>query len=519
MATEESEEVISLLRSIDQEKNVKVNDARDGDDKEKKSKPAVVNMLAINNMKGVYYANTEKAAYYKVELNGNDEVIRTDSSEFKNWLIYLYARSGYGNGMLSDADIRTAINSLNATAFFRGKHTEVHLRIAEIGDKIYLDLCNEKRQVLEITKEGVDLLDESPIIFRRPMDLDKLPIPIMENAQDYMRLMKYLNFGHLEDFNMIVAYLLSTFRPSIPKPLLCLSGEAGSGKSVNTRVIRKFIDPAKEKDLLKKEINSEEITLAASSQYLLAFDNLSGISKEGSDILCVVSTGGVTTQRKLYTNSEEVIVNLKKTVILNGIDEIAKRQDLVSRTIFVETPVLTDAQKKTEREIWLEFEKDYPYIFGALLMALVEGLKNEGRDKTKYPRLQDFGKFIGGCTETLGWEDGYWQTIYLNNQDKGIEKNIDSDPFASALVEMMEEFREQHLYFWKGTASDLLDKLGRKVSLEIIRSTAWPKSNVVKPRLKRISPSLRARGITWDDKERDKKNRYITIYIESDGKG
>ena len=56
----------------------------------------------------------------------------------------------------------------------------------------------------------------------------------------------------------------------------------------------------------------KELPLAAANQYLLAFDNLSGISKEGSDLLCVVSTGGVMTARKLYTNSEEEIVDLKK---------------------------------------------------------------------------------------------------------------------------------------------------------------------------------------------------------------
>lgn len=131
-----------------------------------------------------------------------------------------------------------------------------------------------------------ELLDESPVLFRRTDDMAEIPIPIFEDKRDYMRLGKYLNFDKLEDLNMIVAFILASFRPNMPKPILNLTGEAGSGKSMNTRLTRKFVDPAKQKALLKKEIDMKELPLAAANQYLMAFDNLSGISKEGSDLLC-----------------------------------------------------------------------------------------------------------------------------------------------------------------------------------------------------------------------------------------
>lgn len=257
-----------------------------------------------------------------------------------------------------------------------------------------------------------------------------------------------------------------------------------------------------------------ELPLAANSQYLLAFDNLSGISKEGSDLLCVVSTGGVMTARKLYTDSEEIIVDLKKTVILNGIDEITKRQDLVSRTIFIETPKLNSENKKTESEIWEGFYKDYPYIFGALVNAVSVGLRNKGKDRTAYERMQDFGRFVGDCAEGLGWEKGYWQQIYSNNQQDGIEQSIYSDPFATSLVEMMEQLKRVNLTTWEGTATDLLARLAEGLPVdETTYNRAWPKNNQVKSRLRRIAPLLNNKGITWEDKKSN-GNKLILLTIE-----
>lgn len=508
----EDEEIVSLLQSVDSKKKEMnpVMGSEDSGGRVAKAKKA--KMLVMNNVKDLYYTSSN-TVYAKIEIDGHHEIVRTDSKLFKNWLIFLFERTE--NSMLADSDIRTTISSIESIAFFRGKHRDVYLRIAETEGKIYLDLCNDKRQVLEIGADGFKVLDESPVLFRRTDDMAEIPIPIFENKPDYMRLGKYLNFDRLEDLNMIVAFILSSFRVNMPKPILNLTGEAGSGKSTNTRIIRKFVDPAKQKNLLKKEIDMKELPLAAANQYLLAFDNLSGITKEGSDLLCVVSTGGVMTARRLYTNSEEEIVDLKRAVILNGIDEISKRQDLVSRTIFIDTPKLREHEKKTEDEIWESFEKDYPYILGSLVNAISCGLRNKGADASSYPRMMDFGRFIADCSPSLDWEEGYWQTIYNDNQKIGVEQSIESDPFAAALVEMMEELAKDKIYMWQGTASELLKALAEHLSHEdTIYNAGWPKYNQVKGRLRRISPSIATRGILWENRKSNGK-RLIEIFIKT----
>ncbi|WP_214888658.1 hypothetical protein [Carnobacterium sp. ISL-102] len=511
----ENEEMVSLLKKVDTEiESIKeVTGSEDSGGRVAKAKKA--KMLALNNIKAFYYTS-ENLAYVKIDLGKYSEIVRTDSKTFKHWLIYLFERTE--NTVLSDGDIKTAISSIDSVAFFRGFRVDIYLRIAEKDNSIYIDLCNEKRQTLEINADGFKILDESPVLFRRMDDMDEIPIPILENTNDYMKLGNYLNFDKMEDFNMTVAFLLASFRPSMPKPLINFTGEAGTGKSMNTRLIRKFIDPAKQKDLLKKEINMNEIPLAATSQYLMAFDNLSGISKEGSDLLCIVSTGGVMTTRRLYTNSDEIIVDLKKVVILNGIDEISKRQDLVSRTIFIETPRLKSEEKKTEYEIWSAFKKDYPYILGSLVNAVSTGLRNKGKDTSSYSRMIDFGRFIAESSEALNWEDDYWQTIYSDNQVAGVEQSINSDPFALAVVEMMEQLATDKLTSWRGTSSELLKKLADNLpSEDTIYNRAWPKYNQVKGRLRRIAPLMATKGIEWSEARSNGKHLLVLTTKEMAG--
>jgi len=466
--------------------------------------------IAIQNAERFFYTS-ENQAYVKIDIFGNSEIVSTLSNVFGYWLTNKF-EAVYG-GVLSKDDIRKTIQSIDSTAYFKGYRREIYVRIAEVDGAIYIDLCNDKREVLKITADGFEVIDDSPILFRRTQDMEEIPKPIYRNADDYKLLNKYINTANEDDFNMIIAYLLGAFRSRMPKPILNLIGEAGTGKSMNTRLIRKFIDPAKQKDLLKKEINEVELPTASDSQYLLAFDNLSGITAKGSDLLCVVSTGGAMTKRKLYTDKDEIIIDLKKTVILNGIDDISKKQDLVSRTIFIETPPLQASKKKTETEIWSEFEKDYPYILGSLVHAVSTGLKNKGNDQSSYPRMIDFGRFIQDCSEALDWGKDYWKATYVRNQTTGVEQSIESDPFASSLVIMLEDLASKGLYMWRGTATELLETLSDSLPHdETTYNKAWPKSNQVKPRLRRIAPAIKEKGIEWST-ERSNGRNLITVEI------
>ena len=115
--------------------------------------------------------------------------------------------------------------------------------------------------------------------------------------------------------------------------------------------------------------------IAANNGYLLAFDNLSGLPDWLSDALCRLATGGSFAVRQLYTDDEEVLFEASRPILLNGIEEVISRPDLGDRAIFLTLAPIAEADRRSEAELWREFEIARPRILGALLDAVVHGLR------------------------------------------------------------------------------------------------------------------------------------------------
>src|SRR5262249_49798300 len=156
-----------------------------------------------------------------------------------------------------------------------------------------------------------------------------------------------------------------------------ISGEQGSAKTVLSKLLRALVDPneAPVRALPREE---RELMIAANNGHLLAFDNLSGLPTWLSDALCRLASGGSFTVRQLYTNDEEVLFKAARPTLLNGIEEVIGRADLADRAIFLTLMPIEEEQRRSEAELWREFELARPTIVGALLDAAVHGLRTVG---------------------------------------------------------------------------------------------------------------------------------------------
>ena len=98
---------------------------------------------------------------------------------------------------------------------------------------------------------------------------------------------------------------LATLRARGPYPLLAISGEQGSAKTVMSKILKALIDPsaAPVRALPREE---REPMIAANNGYLLAFDKLSGLPAWLSDTLSRLASGGSFAVRQLYTEGDEV---------------------------------------------------------------------------------------------------------------------------------------------------------------------------------------------------------------------
>jgi hypothetical protein len=235
-----------------------------------------------------------------------------------------------------------------------------------------------------------------------------------------------------------------------------------------------------------------ELSIAANNGHLLAFDNLSVLPTWLSDALCRLASGGSFALRRLYTDDEEVLFEAARPILLNGIEDVINRADLADRAIFLTLAPIAEEQRRSEAELWREFEHARPAILGALLDALAEGLRELPRARLqRLPRMADFALWATAC-ETALWPAGCFARTYEANRKAAVVDAIDADPVAACVREIMAERST-----WTGSAADLL-RAGADLAADgvLSRGSGWPQNpRALAGRLRRAQTPLRAIGI------------------------
>lgn len=446
-------------------------------------------MIFVHDEQGEGYARIKNSNHY--------ELWPIRSRTMSLVLTDRYMRA-FDDKVPSKNSLEEATSALEAKAVLRGDKVKIHTRIAETDEGIYIDLCNDDWEVVEIKKDGWRVISKPPVYFKRSDIMQPLPTPSKDGDVDDLK--PFINFDNETDYKLIISWLLSTLKENNPFPILTIQGEQGSAKSTTTKVLRALIDPS---SLPLRALPKDEQTLAisANNTWVLAYDNLSGLTTQMSDSLCKMSTGGGLSVRELYTTGEEAVFNIMRPSILNGIDDIAQRPDLLDRSIVINLPSISESDRKDERTFWKQFNEKHSSILGGLCDVVVGGL-NELPQTTleKYPRMADFALWITACEHHLGWYQGEFIDIYNKNRGKAIDQGIESDPFASAVIEIMKRTDE-----WVGNASQLLGEASKYTDARTERSSAWPTSRSVRNRLRRINPSLKKKGIDYEPYENKMK--------------
>jgi hypothetical protein len=424
-------------------------------------------------------------AFADLVIESHRETWPIRSKRFRSWLRRCYYRET-GTAPKGSA-IASALDLLEARAQFDAPERAVNARVAEHAGRLYLDLADEHWRAVVIGPEGWRVIGCPPVRFRRSPGM--LPLPVPERGGSIEALHSYLNLSNRDDFVLVVAWLLAALRPCGPYPLLAISGEQGSAKTVLSKLLRALVDPneAPVRALPREE---RELMIAANNGHLLAFDNLSGIPAWLSDALCRLASGGSFAVRQLYTDDEEVLFKAARPTLLNGIEDVIGRADLADRAIFLSLAPITEERRRCETKLWREFELARPAIVGALLDAAAHGLRTVSSvELTRLPRMADFAVWAMAC-ETALWPTRTFARAYAANRKAAVESIIDADPIAAFVRELMSSRSS-----WTGSAADLL-----RASLErtgqISNGTAWLKNpRALAGHLRRTQTFLRALGI------------------------
>lgn len=445
-----------------------------------------------------------KTAYGNVTIGSHRETYPVRSRQFKHYLIKLYYEAL--ESAPSSESVNAAINVIEAKAIFNGLQHPVYIRTAEFEGKIYIDLCLPDWRVVEIDALGWRLVDNPPVYFRRPSGMLPLPLPV--HGGDINDLRKFLNVSDEADFVLSVSWILAALRPSGPYPLMVISGEQGSAKSTYASLMRKMTDPnTAALRTLPREIR--DLYIAANNGYVLAFDNLSYLSPWISDAFCRLSTGGGFATRQLHTDSDEVLFNSMRPIILNGIDDMVNRPDLADRSILLTLEPIPENKRRTEKEIMTEFEQALPGIMGALFSAISHGLRTLPKTRLDtLPRMADFALWSKACEEFF-WPENTFMDAYQDNYAATVETVLQANDVATAVINLL-DFHAT----WTGTADQLLAACEEEVSDTIKKSKPWPKSpRAMSSQLRRSATFLRKTGLVIEMTRNNDRNRTRLITI------
>jgi hypothetical protein len=451
------------------------------------------------------FHSPDSTAYADIEVNGHRETWRIRSIGFRRWLARKYYEKT--EGAPNQESINSALNVIEAEAFFDGPEMDVHVRVAGQDGKIYIDLVDDEWRAVEIDPEGWRIVTEPPVRFRRSAGMQSLPEPTRGGTVEMLR--PFLNLKNPSEFVLVICWILGGLRDKGPYLIIVISGEQGSGKSNFCAILRKLLDP-NSSPLRALSREDRDLFITATNGHLLTFDNVSKLSPWISDTLCRIATGGGFAVRQLYADQDEVLFEVTRPIILNSIEDIVTRPDLADRAIFLTLEQIPEESRKSEETLWAEFEKVRPKILGALLDAVSTGLKRIPEIKLDaHPRMADFARWAIAC-ETAIWPEGTFWAAYTGNQAQAVDNVIEASLVASAIRSMMSTCTE-----WIGTATELLKALGDLAGQEVTKTKSWPKApTALSGHVRRAADSLRKIGI--DIKfEREGRGRTRNIHISS----
>ncbi|HEY9678867.1 MAG TPA: hypothetical protein V6C76_12735 [Drouetiella sp.] len=449
------------------------------------------------------FHSADNTAYATISDETGIKTLEVNKGPFADWLNYQFFR--LTGKAIKKAALEETIGVLNAKAKFLGKQIEVYTRVAPYEDGVEIVHDLHSGSVVVVTSAQVSTKSRATSKFvKYPSNVSQVSPVASDKSMLLPLLRKYINATE-QDLTLIVVWLLASFRTNVPCPLLLVQGEQGSAKSTLGKVLKSLLDPAKP-DTRTLPSSERDLAIAAKNSHVLVYDNLSGITNAMSDALCRLVTGGGFATRKLQTDADEAIFDARRPMILNGIDDIAKRPDLLDRAISVHLPRISDSGRISECQFWSAFVNDKPQILGAIyqaLSAIFATLPSVSLD-TK-PRMADFAIFGVAVERALDWEAGTFMQFYSAHSLDANERVLESDPLAIAIRECV-----SRLGSVEGTVTSVLNSLANCAGDDRDKRT-WPTTRTLKKELLRLGPPLRKVGIGWSE-SRSSAARFISIF-------
>ncbi len=455
----------------------RTHDDSPDDDKVKTTQATVLAELAQRHFT---FHRTTDGKVYAVPLDGRNVAhFANGTPPLSDTLAHLYLKA---KGRVPSAQARAdAVAALKGGTYDHDPE-DVALRVARPRpDRIVVDLGTHDGHAVVIRPGRWDVVERSPVTFRRSALTNPLPYP-SEMAGDLGLLGGLLNVSD-DDWQMIVAWLVAAVIEDVPHPILFLLAEQGCGKTFATKLLSATVDPSKAPERVAPT-SGDDWAVSASGSWIVPLGNLSGIQPWLSDALCRAVTGDGFVRRALYSDDGLSVMVFRRPIVLNGIDLGNLRGDLSDRLLRITLQPLDPTSRRTEAELDEAFSEAHGRILGGLFDLVADVLEVlPDVTVTELPRLADFGRICAALDLITGWN-----TLgrFMGQADELAQAVVDSDPVALAIVDLIDSDGD-----WQGKAGELLKRLTPD---RLPRD--WPTTpEALSSAIRRAAPTLRRIGI------------------------
>ncbi|HEV2510343.1 hypothetical protein [Bosea sp. (in: a-proteobacteria)] len=464
--------------------------------------------------------------FASVRMGSGREAFAIASRGFRAWLRQEFLTDHKRHP--SPYALRTAINEI-ADQAADAPEERIWRRVGTDGDVWYIDLGNEQREVIQIIQGVWELVNRAPIHFARSRAMRPFPQTRTTGAVDgrtgeltagdravHQQTLKafaaLLNLDTAADFQLLMTWCVCAMTPNGPYPVLTVCGEQGSAKSTLVRLIHDLVDPS-HAPLRSLPSAEKDLFVSASNAHLLAFDNVSNISAATSDNLCKISTGGAVALRRIGTDTDEIFLEFKAPVILNGIGDLILRPDLADRALVINTTAIAAEERRDSDSIQRAFSDLAPRLTEALLdllaLARFKLLTEEAGlwKADRLPRMAEFAK-LGIAIEDVFGEPGGFTAAYDRNRVAAADDLVESDPILLTILELWDEKK-----CWSGTMQDLQVEIAQRLKASGSRLPVPTGLAQISSHVKRIKPILVKKGMIVAFHRAASKDRRRTLEL------
>lgn len=366
-------------------------------------------------------------------------------------------------------------------------------RVNQFGEKLVYDLATPNGDFV-VWEDGRWEVRHGVWPFMRGDATRPQVLPVKTDKKFVDMLRPLVNCSE-QDLQLIAGWCLGCFKVGGPYPVLALNGMQGSAKTTTTRLLKRLIDPHG-LSLSDPPKGGSELLALMRNRYLLAFDNLSFVNANFSDLLCKVATKATIQIRELYSNGNEVGIEATRPVIINGIPTFTDRPDLVDRMVQVTLRPISKTNRMTDDKYWAQVDALFPELLGALYNAVGEAQYNSR--SYELPSSHRMANFIHWAASALGDE---FLKAYDGSMQHAVSDAVEGNSFTMAIILMMRSREE-----WAGTMTELV---AEAVKFRNLDDNSWPQSTKgAVAMLKRYKPTLRAACIDVQEAGREAGGGY-----------